>query len=193
MPHLLKRHPDSRSTEVHSITVNAMRAGKPGALLVSYVVEGALAGIALPPKLFQERADELWRHTCFEIFLKAPVLGASGGEPYVELNFSPSMKWAAYSFRERRRGMQNIDIPRPAVDVDISERMEVMAVIDLTGVPELPGDQPWRCNITTIIEQTNGVMSYWALAHAPGKADFHHPDGFVLDLPVPELKRPEQT
>ncbi len=41
-----------------------------------------------------------------------------------------------------------------------------MAVVDLTGVPELPEDQPRRCNITTIIEQTNGLMSYWALAHA---------------------------
>jgi hypothetical protein len=188
MPHLLKRHPDSQSTEVHSITVNAMRAGKPGALLVSYVVKGAISGIAVPPRLFQERADELWRHTCFEIFLRAPT-----GDPYVELNFSPSMKWAAYSFRERRRGMQNINIPPPAVDVHIAEEIELMAVVDLTGVPELPENQPWRCNITTIIEQTNGVMSYWALAHAPGKADFHHPDGFVLDLNVPETKQPEQT
>ena len=37
--HLI-RHPDSRAPNVHSIRVNAMRAGKPGAMLVSYVVEG---------------------------------------------------------------------------------------------------------------------------------------------------------
>jgi hypothetical protein len=180
MPHRLIRHPDSRAPHVHSITVNAMRAGKPGALLVSYVVEGALIGIARPQKLFQQRADELWRHTCFEIFLKAPE-----GDPYIELNFSPSMAWAAYRFRERRRGMQNIDIPTPAVDFNIGAQMELMAVVDLTGVPELPTDRPWKANITTIIEQTDGEMSYWALKHAPDKADFHHPDGFVLDLPVP--------
>jgi hypothetical protein len=186
MPHRLIRHSDSRAPHVHSITVNAMRAGKPGALLVSYVVEGALIGIARPQKLFQQRADELWRHTCFEIFLKAPPIEEAEGDPYVELNFSPSMEWAAYRFRERRRGMQNIDIPAPAVDFNIGVQMELMAVVDLTGVAELPPDRPWKANITTIIEQTDGEMSYWALRHAPDKADFHHPEGFVLDLPVPE-------
>jgi hypothetical protein len=180
MPHRLIRHPDSHSTEVHSITVNAARAGKPGAMVVGYVVEGAINGIALPQRMPSSRADELWRHTCFEIFLKPPE-----GEAYIELNFSPSTQWAAYRFRERRRGMQNIEMPPPALDVHAAERLEVMAVLDLSGVPELPADKPWKCNITTIIEQKNGWMSYWALKHAPDKADFHHPDGFVLDLPVP--------
>ena len=191
MPHRLTRHPDSKSTEVHSITVNAMRAGKPNALLVSYVVEGAIVRLAVPEKRFQlQRADELWRHTCFEIFLKPPQ-NTSEAEPYIELNFSPSMQWAAYRFRERRRGMQNIDIPPPALDIHAGLQLEVMAVVDLTGVAELPENRPWKANITAIIEQADGVMSYWALKHAPDKADFHHPDGFVLDLPPPETK-PEQ-
>lgn len=181
MSHRLIRHPDSRCSEVHSITVNAARIGKPGGLLVSYVVEGAINGIALPPPLAPGRADELWRHTCFEIFLKPPE-----GDAYVELNFSPSTQWAAYRFREQRRGMQNIDIPPPALDIHSDVRLEVMTVLDLSGVPELPVDRPWKANITTIIEQKNGWMSYWALKHAPDKADFHHPDGFVLELPVPE-------
>jgi len=181
MPQRLIRHPDSRCTEVQSITVKAARTGKAGAMQVSYVVEGAINGIALPARLPAGRADELWRHTCFEIFLKPPE-----GEAYIELNFSPSTQWAAYRFRERRRGMQNIDMPPPAIDIQSTERLEVSAVLNLSGIPELPADKPWKCNITTIIEQKDGVMSYWALKHAPDKADFHHPDGFVLDLPVPQ-------
>ena len=35
------------------------------------------------------------------------------------------------------------------------------------------------------IEEQDGRKSYWALAHPPGKPDFHHPDCFVLDLPPP--------
>ena len=27
-----------------------------------------------------------------------------------------------------------------------------------------------------------GGISYWALAHPPGKPDFHHADGFALEL-----------
>jgi hypothetical protein len=33
-----------------------------------------------------------------------------------------------------------------------------------------------------VIEETNGAKSYWALKHPPGKPDFHHADGFVLEL-----------
>jgi hypothetical protein len=35
-----------------------------------------------------------------------------------------------------------------------------------------------------VIEETSGGKSYWALAHPPGKPDFHHADGFVYELPV---------
>jgi hypothetical protein len=34
-----------------------------------------------------------------------------------------------------------------------------------------------------VIEETNGNKSYWALAHPPGKADFHHADCFALEFP----------
>jgi len=183
MPHLLKRHPDSRSTEVHSITVNAIRAGKPGAVLVSYVVEGAMNGLRIPAALSPARADRLWEHTCFELFIRPPE-----GEAYFEFNFSPSMQWAAYRFARWRSGLTNIEMPAPAVDFHVAERAELVAVLDLSSVPGLPTNQPWRANITTVIEQTNGEKSVWALQHAPGKADFHHADGFVLDLPVPQQK-----
>jgi len=37
---------------------------------------------------------------------------------------------------------------------------------------------------STTFEETNGRLSYWALAHPPGKPDFHHPDCFALELPA---------
>jgi len=58
-----------------------------------------------------------------------------------------------------------------------------VATLDLVGSPpRRPGG--WGCR--RLIEETNGAKSYWALAHAPGKPDFHHPDAFALDLPAPE-------
>ena len=35
------------------------------------------------------------------------------------------------------------------------------------------------------IEEASGRISYWALKHPPGRPDFHHPDGFALELPPP--------
>ncbi|QLQ12045.1 MAG: hypothetical protein HZY74_00360 [Brevundimonas sp.] len=42
---------------------------------------------------------------------------------------------------------------------------------------------PCRIGLTAVIEDTDGTISYWALAHPSDKPDFHHPDSFVLELP----------
>ena len=34
-----------------------------------------------------------------------------------------------------------------------------------------------RVSITAVIEEKGGRKSYWALAHPPGRPDFHHADG----------------
>jgi hypothetical protein len=46
----------------------------------------------------------------------------------------------------------------------------------------LPKDGVWRLGLSAVIEETNGTISYWAVAHPPGKADFHHSDCFALEL-----------
>jgi hypothetical protein len=33
-----------------------------------------------------------------------------------------------------------------------------------------------------VIEDIGGGRSYWALAHPAGKPDFHHADGFTIEL-----------
>ena len=97
---------------------------------------------------------------------------------YREFNFSPSTQWAAYDFDSYRAGMRNADVLAPRIEVRYGpERYELYAAFDL------PGGTPWRLALTAVIEETDGVKSYWALKHPPGKPDFHHADGFVLELP----------
>ena len=40
----------------------------------------------------------------------------------------------------------------------------------------------WRIALAAVIEDENGGLSYWALRHPPGKPDFHHPNGFALEV-----------
>jgi hypothetical protein len=42
--------------------------------------------------------------------------------------------------------------------------------------------QALRVGLAAVIEEKSGALSYWALRHAPGKPDFHHPDAFALTL-----------
>jgi hypothetical protein len=50
---------------------------------------------------------------------------------------------------------------------------------------DLPNDAAGGLGLSAVIEEANGRLSYWALAHPPGKPDFHHSDCFALELPAP--------
>ena len=168
----------SHSDAIGGVDVR-VRRGEPGTLVFQYVLRAKMPRIRVPSAQSSERADNLWKHTCFEAFMA--VTGVPG---YYELNFSPSRCWALYTFSAYREGMSptNVIVP-PALEVrSFDDRLELDAAIRL---PDLVGQQAGhtlKLALTTVIEDDSGTLSYWALKHAPGKPDFHHPDGFVLEL-----------
>ena len=176
MRQALNLHPDSPSAAVASVAVEIGRP-QPYALLLRYIVTGRIGELRLPPVAAPARTDELWRHTCFEAFLR-PLAAAA----YYEFNFSPSSQWAAYRFSGYRDGMAPLnEMTAPRIEVHASgEGLEMTVALALDG---LPGDAPWRLGLSAVIEETSGAKSYWALAHPPGKPDFHHADCFALELP----------
>ena len=171
----LQRHPDTPCAAVTRIGVDVARPHA-GSLALSYVVTGTIADLRLPPVAASTRTDELWRHTCFEAFIRP-----SPGEAYYEFNLAPSTQWAAYRFDGYRSGMRvaaEFAAPRIEVQPD-AERYTLQAVLTLDA---LPHDGQWRLALSAVIEETNGRKSYWALAHPPGRPDFHHADGFTYEL-----------
>jgi len=43
-----------------------------------------------------------------------------------------------------------------------------------------------KLGLSAVIEEADGTKSFWALAHPPGRPDFHHPDCFALTLGAPD-------
>jgi len=127
------------------------------------------------------RADELWKHTCFEAFVRDPSADA-----YYEFNFAPSTQWAAYGFTGHRSGMKVVEeLSALAMSIASDDKhLELSVSLALDRLTKLPAHGPWRLGVSAVIEETNGRKSYWALAHPPGKPDFHHSDCFVLTLPA---------
>lgn len=144
-----------------------------GGVLLRYEARGRPGDLKIPAPAEPGRADALWRYTCFEAFIGTP-------EGYVEVNLSPSRQWAVYAFTGYRSGMRaaaELGEPRIA----LHRTHDALALSAHLATP--PGQGPWRLGLSAVIEETDGAISYWALAHPPGKPDFHHPDCFAAELP----------
>lgn len=129
--------------------------------------------LVLPRAMAPERADALWKTTCFEFFLRR-----AGEAGYVEFNLSPSGQWAAYAFDDYRQGMADLDVLAPAIEMATAD-----GTLRLVASVTAPRPGPWLTSLSAVIEEADGTKSYWALAHGSDKPDFHHPDSFVLELP----------
>ena len=77
--------------------------------------------------------------------------------------------------------MAAADMPAPAIAVERGAS-EVELRAEVSGLPD---DGLWRVGLTAVVEDVEGRISYWALAHPGEKPDFHHPDSFVLELAPP--------
>lgn len=157
----------------------------PGALSVSFLLEGDLERLRVPEPRIPSFADELWRHTCFEIFI------ARKGEPgYYEFNFSPSGEWAVYAFSHyRERVPLDPALDLSAIDPRLKVRrsagkleLDVVVRLDCLGNDS---QSKLLLGLSAVIEARDGTspsLSYWALNHPGPKPDFHHADAFTLEL-----------
>lgn len=178
MRQVLRRHPDSRGSAALHIEAEVARP-RTGSLVLSYIVNGKVNDVRIPPAAAAARTDELWRHTCFEAFVRV-----SSGTEYYEFNFAPSTQWAAYRFDSYRSGMRAAtEISALPIEVRSSPDCYTLETsLDLDCLSGLPHEASWHLGLSALIEDTSGCMSYWALTHTPGKPDFHHADCFTLEF-----------
>ena len=177
MRRTLQLHPESSCFAVTHVDAEVLRPQAHN-VMFTYVVTGTIADLAMPPVATSTRADELWRHTCFEAFV-----GNSQSVAYYEFNFAPSTQWAAYRFSNYRANLcAATEINAPQITVrSTPERYVLRASVEL-GQLLFSRCSALRVGLSAVIEETSGHRSYWALAHPPGKADFHHSDSFALEV-----------
>ena len=177
MHRALKLHPQSRCAAVTRIGVDITRT-RADSLALRYVVTGRIGDLRMSAATAPTRADELWRHTCFEAFVRVPP-----GAAYYEFNFAPSTEWAAYRFDGYRSGMRRAsEIGDPRIETESAgDLYEMRASVTLPGPP---GAADWQLGLAAVIEEMGGNRSYWALAHPEGKPDFHHDAAFAYILPA---------
>lgn len=162
-------HPSSAPRAVRSVDVALGRTAN--GYRFWYFLIGDIAQIVVPPASSRgRRADDLWRTTCFEAFLKGD------GEAYWEFNFSPSGDWAAYMFDRYREGRRDMS---SAVTVHPSKLDNLLCVEALMNANF---DRNTRLCLSAVVEERDGTKSYWSLAHPDGPPDFHHDACFATRL-----------
>jgi hypothetical protein len=174
-------HPSTRAETVRVIQVLVRRSAS-AQLQITYRVEGDISRICVFPPDESRIATELWRHTCFEVFI------AMAGQPaYHEFNFALSGEWTVYAFRDYRDGGPLADERmRPQIARrSTSDRLELDTVVRLDALSAMHPSASLRIGLSVIVEAPEG-LSYWALRHRAGKPDFHHADGFALLLERPK-------
>jgi hypothetical protein len=175
--HALIRHPDFPCEAVTGITVAVTR--ERGRLSLDYIAEGHIGDVRVPLGAEPLRTNDLWKHTCLEAFVRP-----AGGAGYCELNLAPSGQWAAYLFNGHRAGMRDADVAAPPIMMGVTDaKLWLRAQVTLDGLAGF-ADAPWQMGVTAVIEETNGRRSYWSLRHPAGRPDFHHSDGFALEIPA---------
>lgn len=168
--HALICHPRTPSAAVKGVRAD-MGVTADEQIRLRFVVVGS-GRLVLPPRVQPSRASGLWQSTCFELFVNRP-----GDHAYCELNFSPSLQWAACAFKAYRSGMREMPMARPPrIDTAMSgDGFQLDACVEVAGFrgAEL------SAALCAVIEEQDGTKSYWALDHWAAEPDFHDPAGFV--------------
>jgi hypothetical protein len=171
----LTPHPAVPSPAVRGIEVSVSRVE--GKLTVTYRLDGDVDHLRVPLERPSYATDRLWEHTCFELFV-----ALAGERAYHELNFAPYGASAVYAFQDYRQRL----------DSDLTAKMPgrqwkgasfgLIAEVDLAALDVRYVDAELVLGVSAVIEDVDGQLSYWALAHPQPKPDFHHRDAFTLVL-----------
>lgn len=159
-----------------SITGNVSRQNNQ--LILKYLLSDNLATVIIPsPAVNPRRQDNLWEHTCFELFF-----GLKDSGEYWEFNFSPSGNWNIYHFLSYRQNITE-EIVFKSLPLLISQQTDTLELnlwVDLDKI--IATEQHIEIGVTTVIENQDMQLSYWALNHPATEADFHDRASFLIKL-----------
>lgn len=143
---------------------------------LAWTADDSAAAVLLPNSMAApQRRDQLWAHTCLELFIAIP-----GEKRYWEVNMAPNGDWAVYRLDDYRQGLR----PEPqlaAMPFQVHRQLGLLELrLDWHLPAELAAAAELELGASTVIEHLDGEISYWALNHPAPQADFHNRQSFAL-------------
>lgn len=146
-------------------------------LNLKYQLGGDLSTVIIPKAdSSPTRQYDLWDHTCFEFFLRL-----KNTFKYWEFNLAPTGDWNVFRFHGLRQDiaeeMSFQDLPFTVMQTEECLRLNIDIDLDL-----LIDRQQIDVAVTSVIENQDRQLSYWALTHPAPEPDFHHQNSFLIKL-----------
>lgn len=144
---------------------------------ISFQLTGSLENILFdPPQENHKRTDNLWQKTCFELFVKNDI-----DSNYWEYNLSPSGNWAIYAFESYRKGKFD-ELSIQGIPITTRQETNQFTLNSYITLPDKLSRQNLKIGLTTVVQDTNGDIYYYALKHTEKQPDFHVADSFTINI-----------
>ena len=167
---------------IRSLEATVSRLGR-DSLIFSFSLAGNMTQLRIPEPKPEKQAENLWEHTCFEVFV-----GIHGENAYREFNFSPSGEWAIYAFSDYRQREDSFFVKScPEIRVALStSHLKLDAVVPGNTLPSSSAMERFQIGLSAVLESDSAEnkLSYWALNHPVAHPDFHRRETFTLELGI---------
>ncbi len=164
------------------LSLNAEVSRSQTLLSIVYTLSGHLSSVVIPAVgQSSERRDRLWEKTCFEFFIMQGEK-PSKTSPYWEFNLSPTGEWNVFALSGYRDGLKEESAfsTMPFTVRTSPTELYLQISVDIASLPLTA--EPLFLGVSAVLLLAKERETFWAVAHSPSEADFHHPDSFVIPL-----------
>jgi len=169
MKHLLK--PYSKKNE---LTIEGILTLSSNKIYLHFRISGALKNYQFSKKDRLKRANELWKATCFELFL-----ANSKTQSYYEINISSTLHWNIYCLEAYRAEPKEFIVSNePLIKIrEDKHRYEIDFELECKELNLAEFDQ---YNLAVILLNIENEREFWAVNPVRESPDFHNRIGFSL-------------
>ena len=157
-------------TKIENISIEGNLVLREQKIRLSFVVKGALDEYIFPSKSIPKKANELWKSTCFELFL-----GNEKEETYYELNFSSSLAWNFYYLSTYRGEVEELTLLNsPKVErFEAKDEFKILFELSVENVEDFE-----LYNVACILLNKEHKRTFWTIKHLNSQPDFHDKASF---------------
>ena len=161
-----------------AVNISGEIEGQNSQLKIEYKLRGNLSQLIIAKHANNPtRRYNLWEHTCFEFFL-----GIKDSTKYWEFNLSPAGHWNVFYFADYRQDIAE-EMAFDALPFQIKQQSNLLQLnLEFNLDRIISPQQNLEIGMTTVVEDQEQTLSYWALSHPAKEADFHRRDSFLIKM-----------